>query len=129
MALLIHEGGKTIPDALGEVREAADYCRYYAMRAREDFRTYDLPGPTGERIQIRLVGRGVFACISPWNFPLAIFLGQITAALVAGNSVIAKPAPQTPRIAIYIKHLITKPGFRAMRFMWCRAGRISAQHW
>ena len=110
MSLLIHEGGKTIPDALGEVREAADYGHYYAMRARSDFAVYDLPGPTGERNQIRLFGRGVFGCISPWNFPLAIFLGQILAALVSGNCVIAKPAPQTPRIALYMWRLLHEAG-------------------
>jgi len=110
MSLLIHEAKRSIPDALSEVREAADNCRYYAMRAREDFRIYDLPGPTGERNQIRLVGRGVFACISPWNFPLAIFLGQVAAALVAGNTVIAKPAPQTPLIAWRVKQLIYEAG-------------------
>ncbi|MGE3623265.1 MAG: L-glutamate gamma-semialdehyde dehydrogenase [Bdellovibrionales bacterium] len=110
MALLVDEGLKTLPDALGEVREAADFCRYYAMRAREDFRVYDLPGPTGERNRIRLVGRGVFACISPWNFPLAIFVGQVAAALAAGNCVIAKPAPQTPKIALRIKHMAFEAG-------------------
>ncbi len=110
MAILIREGGKTIPDALGEVREAVDFCRYYAMRAREDFKTIELPGPTGERNTMQLAGRGVFICISPWNFPLAIFLGQITAALVAGNSVIAKPAPQTPQIAMLATQLIYQAG-------------------
>ena len=99
MAILVQEAKKSIPDALGEVREAADFCRYYAHRAREDFRTIDLPGPTGERNTLRLEGRGVWATIAPWNFPLAIFLGQTVAALVAGNAVVAKPAPQTPRIA------------------------------
>ena len=99
MALLIREGKKSIPDALGEVREAVDFCRYYAVRARADFAPIALPGSTGERNTLHLAGRGVFVCISPWNFPLAIFLGQIVAALVAGNAVIAKPAPQTPEIA------------------------------
>jgi len=122
MALLIREGGKTIPDALSEVREAVDYCRYYALRAREDFRTYDLPGPTGERNQIRLVGRGVFACISPWNFPLAIFLGQIAAALVAGNAVIAKPAPQTPQTAARVQRLIYEAGVTADAFHLIQGG-------
>ncbi len=116
MALLIREGGKTIPDALGEVREATDYCRYYALRAREDFKPIELPGPTGESNSIRLCGRGVFVCISPWNFPLAIFLGQITAALVAGNSVIAKPAPQTPMIAVSIARLMVEAGIPASAF-------------
>jgi len=99
MALCVDEAKKTIPDALGEVREAVDFCRYYAAQAREHFVPMILPGPTGERNELRLAGRGVFACIAPWNFPLAIFLGQVTAALAAGNSVVAKPAPQTPRIA------------------------------
>jgi RHH-type proline utilization regulon transcriptional repressor/proline dehydrogenase/delta 1-pyrroline-5-carboxylate dehydrogenase len=100
MALIIREGGRTIPAALSEVREAADYLRYYAVRARADFaEPLALPGPTGERNRIALHGRGVFACISPWNFPLAIFTGQIAAALAAGNAVIAKPAEQTPLTA------------------------------
>jgi RHH-type transcriptional regulator, proline utilization regulon repressor / proline dehydrogenase / delta 1-pyrroline-5-carboxylate dehydrogenase len=99
MAICVHEAKKTIPDALAEVREAVDFCRYYAAEARTKFVTQTLPGPTGERNELRLEGRGVFACIAPWNFPLAIFLGQVTAALVAGNTVVAKPAPQTPLIA------------------------------
>ena len=99
MALCVDEARKTIPDALGEVREAVDFCRYYAAQARAQFVTTLLPGPTGERNELRLAARGVFACIAPWNFPLAIFLGQVTAALAAGNAVVAKPAPQTPRIA------------------------------
>lgn len=110
MALLIREAGKTLSDAQGEVREAVDFCRYYAARAKNDFQTYDLPGPTGERNQIRLSGRGVFVCISPWNFPLSIFLGQIAAALMAGNSVIAKPAPQTPLIAVRTSQLMMQSG-------------------
>ncbi len=91
--LLVKEAGKTLPDAIAEVREAEDFCRYYAAQAREHFAEPTvLPGPTGEDNKLSLRGRGVFACISPWNFPLAIFLGQVTAALVAGNSVVAKPA-------------------------------------
>lgn len=99
MSIAVHEAKKTIPDALGEVREAVDFCRYYAQQAREGLAPVALPGPTGERNVLRYEGRGVWACIAPWNFPLAIFLGQVVAALVAGNSVVAKPAPQTPRIA------------------------------
>ena len=99
MALCVHEARKTIPDALAEVREAVDFCRYYAIHARTDFAPVPLPGPTGERNELRLAPRGVFACIAPWNFPLAIFIGQVAAALVAGNCVVAKPAPQTPQIA------------------------------
>ncbi len=99
MAILVDEAKKTIPDALGEVREAVDFCRYYAAQARTALQPVELPGPTGERNVLRMAGRGVWACIAPWNFPLAIFLGQVAAALVTGNTVIAKPAPQTPRIA------------------------------
>jgi RHH-type transcriptional regulator, proline utilization regulon repressor / proline dehydrogenase / delta 1-pyrroline-5-carboxylate dehydrogenase len=99
MARLIVEAKKTIGDALGEVREAIDFCRYYAEQARNGLVPCELPGPTGERNVLRYEGRGVWVCIAPWNFPLAIFLGQVAAALVSGNSVIAKPAPQTPAIA------------------------------
>ncbi|MDX1380995.1 MAG: bifunctional proline dehydrogenase/L-glutamate gamma-semialdehyde dehydrogenase PutA, partial [Xanthomonadales bacterium] len=96
MALAAREAGKTVHDAVAEVREAVDFCRYYAMQARTLFgQPLQLPGPTGELNQLSLHGRGVFACISPWNFPLAIFTGQVAAALAAGNAVIAKPAEQT----------------------------------
>ena len=89
----MREAGKTLPDAVAEVREAVDFCRYYAARARELFAApEELAGPTGERNTLSLHGRGVFVCISPWNFPLAIFTGQVTAALAAGNAVVAKPA-------------------------------------
>jgi RHH-type proline utilization regulon transcriptional repressor/proline dehydrogenase/delta 1-pyrroline-5-carboxylate dehydrogenase len=111
MALAVREAGKTIPDALAEVREAADFCRYYAARAREDFAAVTpLPGPTGESNRLALRGRGVFACISPWNFPLAIFTGQVTAALAAGNAVVAKPAEQTPLIAARAVELLHQAG-------------------
>ncbi len=113
MALAVREAGKTIPDALGEVREAVDFCRYYAARARETFLPVTLPGPTGEKNELTLHGRGVFACVSPWNFPLAIFLGQVTAALVAGNAVVAKPAPQTPLIAHAAVQLLLEAGVPA----------------
>jgi RHH-type proline utilization regulon transcriptional repressor/proline dehydrogenase/delta 1-pyrroline-5-carboxylate dehydrogenase len=110
VALLVREAGKTIPDALAELREAVDFCRYYAARARADFEPKLMPGPTGERNELRLTGRGVFVCISPWNFPLAIFLGQVAAALVAGNAVIAKPAEQTPLIAAAATALAHRAG-------------------
>ena len=122
MSLLIHEAGKTVADALGEVREAVDFCRYYASRARVDFLPTELPGPTGERNTLHHVGRGTFVCISPWNFPLAIFLGQVTSALVAGNSVIAKPAPQTPRIAEFVTKLIYESGVPVDAFHLCIGG-------
>jgi RHH-type proline utilization regulon transcriptional repressor/proline dehydrogenase/delta 1-pyrroline-5-carboxylate dehydrogenase len=99
MAICVQEAFKTIPDAIGEVREAADFCRYYAQQARQKLRPVELPGPTGERNMLHLDGRGVWATVAPWNFPLAIFLGQTVAALVTGNTVVAKPAPQTPLIA------------------------------
>ncbi|WP_010302283.1 bifunctional proline dehydrogenase/L-glutamate gamma-semialdehyde dehydrogenase PutA [Candidatus Odyssella thessalonicensis] len=100
IALLVYEGGKTYTDAIAEIREAIDFCYYYAQQARQLMgQALPLPGPTGERNELSLHGRGVIACISPWNFPLAIFLGQVTAALVTGNTVIAKPAQQTPTVA------------------------------
>jgi RHH-type proline utilization regulon transcriptional repressor/proline dehydrogenase/delta 1-pyrroline-5-carboxylate dehydrogenase len=110
LALLQVEGGKTLDDAVAEVREAADYCRYYAAEARRGLGPELLPGPTGESNELRHRGRGVFICISPWNFPLAIFLGQAAAALVAGNSVIAKPAEQTPLIAFEAVRLLHEAG-------------------
>jgi RHH-type transcriptional regulator, proline utilization regulon repressor / proline dehydrogenase / delta 1-pyrroline-5-carboxylate dehydrogenase len=114
MARIIREGGRTIPAAVAELREAVDYLRYYALRARADFAAPEpLPGPTGERNEIALHGRGVFACISPWNFPLAIFTGQIAAALAAGNAVVAKPAEQTPLAAAAAVHLLHEAGIPA----------------
>jgi RHH-type proline utilization regulon transcriptional repressor/proline dehydrogenase/delta 1-pyrroline-5-carboxylate dehydrogenase len=111
IALCIREAGKTIPDAIAELREAVDFCRYYARQARADFdRPLMMPGPTGERNQLALHGRGVFACISPWNFPLAIFTGQVAAALAAGNAAIAKPAEQTPLIAALAVALLHRAG-------------------
>ncbi len=112
MALLIREAGKTIPDALSEIREAVDFLRYYAGQGRSIFARegVELPGPTGESNRILQQGRGVFVCISPWNFPLAIFTGQIAAALMAGNSVLAKPAEQTPLIAMQMVQLLHEAG-------------------
>ena len=110
MALAVREAGKTVADAVGEVREAVDFCRYYAARARQAFAPQELPGPTGESNRLRLAGRGPFACISPWNFPLSIFMGQVAAALVAGNPVLAKPAPQTPLIAAQAVALLHRAG-------------------
>ena len=97
--LLVKEAHKTLGDCIAEVREAVDFCRYYADQAETRLKEQVLPGPTGESNVLRLHGRGVFVCISPWNFPLAIFAGQVVAALVAGNTVAAKPAEQTPLIA------------------------------
>jgi len=100
LSLLASEAGKTLDDGIAEIREAIDFCRYYATEAITKFGTpTSMPGPTGEDNRHAWRGRGVFACVSPWNFPLAIFLGQVAAALVAGNTVVAKPAPQTPLIA------------------------------
>jgi RHH-type proline utilization regulon transcriptional repressor/proline dehydrogenase/delta 1-pyrroline-5-carboxylate dehydrogenase len=100
MALLALEAGKTVGDAVAEVREAVDFCRYYACLSEREFTApKTLTGPVGETNQWQLFGRGIFVCISPWNFPLAIFTGQIAAALAAGNAVLAKPAEQTPLIA------------------------------
>jgi RHH-type transcriptional regulator, proline utilization regulon repressor / proline dehydrogenase / delta 1-pyrroline-5-carboxylate dehydrogenase len=109
--LLVREAGKTISDAIAEVREAVDYCRYYALQARRQFAApRSLEGPTGEVNELVLQGRGVFACISPWNFPLAIFAGQVTAALGAGNTVVAKPAEPTPLIAARFIRLLHAAG-------------------
>ncbi|MAN47373.1 MAG: bifunctional proline dehydrogenase/L-glutamate gamma-semialdehyde dehydrogenase PutA [Alphaproteobacteria bacterium] len=111
IALMAREGGKTLGDGVAEVREAVDFCRYYAKQAEAEFTgAVRLPGPTGETNQISLHGRGVFCCISPWNFPLAIFTGQIAAALAAGNTVVAKPAEQTPLIAFEAVKLFHKAG-------------------
>ena len=113
LGLLQVEGGKTLDDALAEVREAVDFCRYYAAQARSTLVPERMPGPTGETNELHHRGRGVFVCISPWNFPLAIFTGQIAGALVAGNSVVAKPAEQTPLIAVAAVRLIHKAGVPA----------------
>lgn len=124
IALMAREAGKTLNDGIAEVREAVDFCRYYAAEAEAKFSTYErLPGPAGETNHLGLKGRGVFVCVSPWNFPLAIFIGQVAAALAAGNAVLAKPAEQTSLIAfeavklfhkvgvpVEVLHLITGPG-------------------
>ena len=113
MYLCIQEGGRCIKDGLAEVREAIDGCRYYAMQARETLTAQVLPGPTGESNILSMHGRGVMVCISPWNFPVAIFTGQIIAALVAGNTVIAKPAHQTPLTAMRVVQLLHEAGIPA----------------
>jgi RHH-type proline utilization regulon transcriptional repressor/proline dehydrogenase/delta 1-pyrroline-5-carboxylate dehydrogenase len=114
LVLLARESGKTLDDGIAEIREAVDFCRYYAAEARYLFAApLPMPGPTGEDNRHLWRGRGVFGCISPWNFPLAIFLGQIAAALVAGNAVIAKPAPQTPLIAFEAIKLFHQAGIPA----------------
>jgi len=111
MALCVREAGKTLPDSVAEVREAVDFLRYYAAQARRQFGAPEqLPGPTGESNVLQLQGRGVFVCISPWNFPLAIFLGQVCAALAAGNSVIAKPAEQTSLVGHAAVKLLHEAG-------------------
>lgn len=109
-ALLVKEGFKTWGDAIAEVREAVDFLRYYALEAGRLLQPVVLPGPTGERNELRLTGRGAWACISPWNFPLAIFTGQVAAALVTGNAVLAKPAEQTPAIAAEAVQLLHAAG-------------------
>ncbi|WP_033074268.1 bifunctional proline dehydrogenase/L-glutamate gamma-semialdehyde dehydrogenase PutA [Sphingopyxis sp. MWB1] len=111
LGLAMREAGKTLVDAVAEVREAVDFLRYYAAQARAEFTApISLPGPTGERNELILEGKGIFACISPWNFPLAIFLGQVTAALAAGNAVLAKPAEQTPLIAHAAVEILLEAG-------------------
>ncbi|WP_088278408.1 bifunctional proline dehydrogenase/L-glutamate gamma-semialdehyde dehydrogenase PutA [Ideonella sp. A 288] len=108
--LLVREAGKTLGDCVAEVREAVDFCRFYAAQAEARLAPIALPGPTGESNELRLHGRGVFVCISPWNFPLAIFAGQVVAALVAGNPVAAKPAEQTPGVAQAFVDLLHEAG-------------------
>jgi RHH-type proline utilization regulon transcriptional repressor/proline dehydrogenase/delta 1-pyrroline-5-carboxylate dehydrogenase len=123
------EAGKTLADGIAEVREAVDFLRYYAARARAEFGTETvLAGPTGERNALRLRGRGVFACISPWNFPLAIFTGQVAAALAAGNAVIAKPAEQTPLTAALAVELLHSAGVpaRVLQFLPGDGGTVGA---
>jgi len=120
IALCVREAGKTIPAAISEVREAADMCRYYAAVARKLFgQPENLPGPTGESNQLFLRGRGVFVCISPWNFPLAIFMGQVAAGLAAGNAVIAKPADQTTLVGHAAVKLLHEAGVpeRVLQFV------------
>ena len=108
--LLVKEAHKTLGDCVAEVREAVDFCRYYADQAEIRLQDQVLPGPTGESNELRMNGRGVFVCISPWNFPLAIFAGQVVAALVAGNTVAAKPAEQTPAVAARMVALLHEAG-------------------
>ncbi|MCP5247809.1 MAG: bifunctional proline dehydrogenase/L-glutamate gamma-semialdehyde dehydrogenase PutA [Candidatus Accumulibacter sp.] len=128
VALIVREGGRIQGDAVSEVREAIDFCRYYAAQAKEKFSAaIELPGPTGERNSLSLHGRGVFVCISPWNFPLAIFVGQIAAALAAGNTVLAKPAEQTPLVAALAVGLLHGAGIPAEALAFLPGdGRIGA---
>ncbi len=128
VALIVREGGRIQGDAVSEVREAIDFCRYYAAQAKEKFSAaIELPGPTGERNSLSLHGRGVFVCISPWNFPLAIFVGQIAAALAAGNTVLAKPAEQTPLVAALAIGLLHGAGIPAEALAFLPGdGRIGA---
>jgi len=114
VAMCVREAGKSVPDGIAEVREAVDFLRYYAARARQEFASPQrMPGPTGESNELSLHGRGVFTCISPWNFPLAIFAGQVAAALAAGNAVLAKPAEQTPLVAAHAVRLLLQAGVPA----------------
>ena len=113
VALVVREGKRAYADAVSEVREAADFCRYYALQARKTAQPLELAGPAGERNELRLHARGVFACISPWNFPLAIFTGQVAAALAAGNTVVAKPAEQTPLVALRTVSILRESGVPA----------------
>jgi RHH-type proline utilization regulon transcriptional repressor/proline dehydrogenase/delta 1-pyrroline-5-carboxylate dehydrogenase len=128
-ALLVREGGKTLADAVAEVREAVDFLRYYAVQADRQLAAQELPGPTGERNRWCPRGRGVFVCISPWNFPLAIFTGQVAAALVAGNTVAAKPAEQTPAVAQALVALLHEAGVpgTAVRLLPGRGETVGAR--
>lgn len=110
LSLLQTEAGKTLDDALAEWREAVDFCRFYAAEARRSLASSAMPGPTGESNELIYRGRGAFVCVSPWNFPLAIFLGQVAAALAAGNAVVAKPAEATPMVAYAATRLLHRAG-------------------
>ena len=122
VSLIVREGKRTYGDAVSEVREAADFCRYYALQARKlAAQPLALAGPAGEKNELYLHGRGVFACISPWNFPLAIFTGQVAAALAAGNTVIAKPAEQTPLVGLAAIKLLHEAGIPADA-LYCAIG-------
>ena len=129
LGLLAREAGRTLADGISEIREAADFCRYYAARARAEFGPpRELPGPTGERNTYALGGRGVIAAISPWNFPLAIFVGQVAAALAAGNAVAAKPAEQTPLVAVRAVALLHEAGVpRDALQLVCGDGAVGAR--
>ncbi|MEL4424902.1 bifunctional proline dehydrogenase/L-glutamate gamma-semialdehyde dehydrogenase PutA [Shewanella indica] len=120
IVLCTREAGKSLQDGIDEVREAIDFCRYYAVQAKKMMSKPELlPGPTGELNELFVQGRGVFVCISPWNFPLAIFLGQVTAALAAGNTVIAKPAEQTCLVGYRAVQLAHEAGIpkEALQFL------------
>ncbi len=110
LGLIMLETGRTLPAALSELREAVDFCHYYAKLAREQLTLRELPGTAGEANYYYRQGRGVFACISPWNFPLAIFVGQIAAALVCGNTVLAKPSEYANLTATYCVGLLHRAG-------------------
>ncbi|MGJ0483456.1 MAG: bifunctional proline dehydrogenase/L-glutamate gamma-semialdehyde dehydrogenase PutA [Methylomicrobium sp.] len=128
VSLCVREGGRTIRDALAEVREAVDFCRYYAAEAEKLFeKPVRLPGPTGEENYLSQTGRGAVVCISPWNFPIAIFFGQIAAALAAGNTVIAKPATQTALTAMRCIQLLHQAGIpgEVLQFLPAEGGLIS----
>ncbi|MBL4608577.1 MAG: bifunctional proline dehydrogenase/L-glutamate gamma-semialdehyde dehydrogenase PutA [Pseudomonadales bacterium] len=128
MALALLEAGKTFDNALDELREAIDFCRYYALQCRQQFgEALILEGPMGEDNRLHWRGRGVFLCISPWNFPLAIFVGQIAAALAAGNTVIAKPASTTPLIASLALDLFHQAGIpkEVLQFLPAKASTFS----
>jgi RHH-type proline utilization regulon transcriptional repressor/proline dehydrogenase/delta 1-pyrroline-5-carboxylate dehydrogenase len=127
IALMQTEGRKTLDDAVAELREAVDFCRYYAAEARRSLTPQRLPGPTGESNELRYRGRGVFVCISPWNFPLSIFTGQVAAALVAGNAVAAKPAEQTPMVGAEAVRILHEAGVpRATLQLVVGDGKIGA---
>ncbi len=128
ISLLQSEGKKTVSDAIAEIREAVDFCRYYAAEGERQFLPQTLTGPTGEQNTLTLTGRGIFIAISPWNFPLAIFMGQVVAALMAGNAVIAKPAEQTPAIGTFAVDILHRAGVPKSALQCCEGdGKIGAE--
>lgn len=129
IALCALEAGRSLQDGIDEIREAVDFCRYYAENARSQWgKDLHMPGPTGETNLLKITGRGVFFCVSPWNFPIAIFTGQIVAALVAGNAVIAKPADQTNLVAYKTMKLMHKAGVpENVLHLLCGRGSVAGQ--
>ena len=127
--LLQHEAGKTLVDSIDEIREAVDFCRYYAQQARHVCAPIEFTGYTGEKDEMTLVGRGVVVCISPWNFPEG-FTGQVVAALVVGNAVIAKPAEQTNLLAARVVELMHDAGVpRAVLSLLLGSGEKLGKRW
>ena len=126
MYLLRHEAGKSLDDSISEIKEAIDFCRYYAYHANQKMADHlKMPGPTGESNFLSLQGKGVFVCISPWNFPLAIYVGKLLRHWLLVIALFAKPAEQTSIIGYYIACLIHEAGIPESVFQFVPgSGRV-----